>query len=66
MLLVRRAPLSKIHLIYGAKTYDYLLTFEQEVSLIWPSPWNVVKILFLTTRYTPFVGAGAILYCTSP
>lgn len=41
--------------------YDHLLTFEREVSLVWLSPWSIVKILFLLARYMPFVSISAIV-----
>ncbi|KAJ3564397.1 hypothetical protein NP233_g8321 [Leucocoprinus birnbaumii] len=31
--------------------FDYLLTFEQELSLIWNSRWTWMKFLFLLDRY---------------
>ncbi|KAH6899447.1 hypothetical protein BKA70DRAFT_1313493 [Coprinopsis sp. MPI-PUGE-AT-0042] len=35
--------------------YDYLLTLPDEVELIWRSKWTAVKVLFLLTRYLPFL-----------
>jgi len=35
--------------------YDYFLTFPGETHLIWPTPWNASKVLFLLPRYFPFV-----------
>ncbi|EJC98748.1 uncharacterized protein FOMMEDRAFT_170954 [Fomitiporia mediterranea MF3/22] len=35
--------------------YDYLLTFEDELVLIWDSTWSLAKGLFLATRYLPFI-----------
>jgi len=35
--------------------YDYLLTFNDERSLVWSSKWSIAKILFLLTRYSPFI-----------
>ncbi|KAH9855671.1 hypothetical protein C2E23DRAFT_883039 [Lenzites betulinus] len=34
---------------------DYASTLENEVKFIWPSRWNVVKLIFLVNRYSPFV-----------
>ncbi|KZP25105.1 hypothetical protein FIBSPDRAFT_1041606 [Athelia psychrophila] len=34
--------------------YDYILTFNSEVTLIWGEPWKLLKILFLLSRYLPF------------
>ncbi|KAM6499408.1 hypothetical protein JOM56_004916 [Amanita muscaria] len=35
--------------------YDFLLVFSEEVSLIWPSPWTLVKVLYILSRYVPFI-----------
>jgi len=35
--------------------FDWLLTFEMEVSHIWQAPWNVKKVLYILSRYVPFV-----------
>jgi hypothetical protein len=40
-----------------------LLTLPQEVSLIWSARWNLIKVLFLLTRYLPFVDLGIVLHC---
>lgn len=64
-ILVRYVPSPGDYLIHRFKIYDYLLTFEREVSLVWRSPWSIVKILFLLARYTPFVSISAILSCAS-
>jgi len=42
--------------------FDYLLTFPREVSLIWPARWTLIKVLFLLTRYLPFIDAGILVY----
>ncbi|KAF8995947.1 hypothetical protein BDQ17DRAFT_967115 [Cyathus striatus] len=34
--------------------YEYLLTFDLEVNFIWKSNWNIMKMLFIFTRYIPF------------
>lgn len=46
------------------KIYDYLITFEREVVLVWRSPWSAIKILFFVTRYAPVFGVSAALYRT--
>ncbi|KAH8119881.1 hypothetical protein DFH11DRAFT_15195 [Phellopilus nigrolimitatus] len=33
-------------------SYDFLLTFADEVRLIWPSKWGDVKMAFFLTRYS--------------
>ncbi|PFH48722.1 hypothetical protein AMATHDRAFT_49277 [Amanita thiersii Skay4041] len=35
--------------------FDYLLTLNSEITLIWKSDWGIVKALFLIMRYIPFV-----------
>ncbi|KAF8346443.1 hypothetical protein F5887DRAFT_961995 [Amanita rubescens] len=42
--------------------YDYLLMFDQEVSLIWGSKWTLVKVLYLLSRYMPFVDVTVVSY----
>ncbi|KAF8599788.1 hypothetical protein BDV93DRAFT_609081 [Ceratobasidium sp. AG-I] len=37
---------------YVLLLYDYFLTLPDEVRLIWPTDWSLVKILFLINRYT--------------
>ncbi|KAJ7058366.1 hypothetical protein C8F01DRAFT_1147999 [Mycena amicta] len=42
--------------------FDYSLTFDLEVSLIWPSRLSISKTLFLLARYTPFFDVPIGLY----
>ncbi|EAU82290.2 hypothetical protein CC1G_08902 [Coprinopsis cinerea okayama7 len=35
--------------------YDYLQTLDQEVATVWPGRMCTGKVLFLITRYTPFI-----------
>lgn len=41
---------------------DYFQTFHAEIQLIWPRRWTLVKILFLLSRYLPFVYAPTTLW----
>lgn len=41
--------------------WDYLLTFQSEIDLIWRSHWSIVKILFLLTRYMPAVDVTLVI-----
>lgn len=50
--------------IIAVLAYDYVLTFEQEISLVWDSSWSLVKILFVVVRYPPFVTSSLILYAS--
>ncbi|KAF9007418.1 hypothetical protein BDQ17DRAFT_1407320, partial [Cyathus striatus] len=42
--------------------YDYCLTLNMEMKLIWPSRWNSIKILFLLVRYTPYIDSAFLFY----
>ncbi|KAF8994891.1 hypothetical protein BDQ17DRAFT_1251259, partial [Cyathus striatus] len=42
--------------------FDYFLTLGSEIDLIWPSPWNTVKVLFFLARYTPFIDLFNMAY----
>lgn len=44
-------PVSELYI----QVYDYMLTFEDERTFIWPSKWSIPKTLFLMTRYLPFI-----------
>lgn len=41
-------------------------TLELEISLIWGSKLNVMKVLYLFTRYLPFTVVSSFMYCESP
>ncbi|KAJ6568805.1 hypothetical protein B0H19DRAFT_1373275 [Mycena capillaripes] len=42
--------------------FDYLLTLNLEVTLVWPSRWSISKVLFVLSRYLPFLEIPFILY----
>jgi len=42
--------------------YDHMLTLGQEVELIWPTPWNLGKVLFFATAYLPFIDGAILTY----
>jgi len=42
--------------------YDYLLTLDREINLIWFSPWTYTKVLFLLVRYLTFVDTFLLLH----
>lgn len=50
-LIVDYAYISAYALLY----YDFIITFHQEVQLIWLGRWNYTKVLFLLARYIPIV-----------
>ncbi|KAE9404509.1 hypothetical protein BT96DRAFT_419698 [Gymnopus androsaceus JB14] len=36
-------------------SYDYFLSLAQEITYVWPSNWGFVKVLYLISRYSPFI-----------
>ncbi|KAJ3560684.1 hypothetical protein NP233_g10677 [Leucocoprinus birnbaumii] len=42
--------------------YDYVLTLDLEIKLIWGANWNLGKVLYLLTRYLPFFDTAVVLY----
>ncbi|KAJ7872686.1 hypothetical protein B0H13DRAFT_2349342 [Mycena leptocephala] len=46
--------------------FDYLLTLHMETTLVWPSRWSISKVLFMLSRYLPFVEVPLSLYYDSP
>ncbi|KAF8960362.1 hypothetical protein BDZ97DRAFT_1922262 [Flammula alnicola] len=40
--------------------WDYLLTLEMEMSLVWKSKCNLVNFLFFVQRYTPFIDTACL------
>ncbi|KII94860.1 hypothetical protein PLICRDRAFT_169569 [Plicaturopsis crispa FD-325 SS-3] len=42
--------------------FDYGLTIEQEIRLVWPTPFNAGKALYFLTRYPPFADTFMVLY----
>ncbi|KAF8522510.1 hypothetical protein JB92DRAFT_2887339, partial [Gautieria morchelliformis] len=40
--------------------YDYLLTIELDVELLWGTPWSIGKILYLLTRYIHFASGPSV------
>jgi len=42
--------------------FDYLLSLELEVSLVWRSQWSISKILFMCSRYPAFIDVPLVLW----
>ncbi|KAF8907223.1 hypothetical protein CPB85DRAFT_1312162 [Mucidula mucida] len=42
--------------------FDYLLTLSEEIEFIWHAKWNIIKILYLLTRYLPFVNIAVAMW----
>ncbi|KAJ7128801.1 hypothetical protein C8R43DRAFT_1027203 [Mycena crocata] len=47
---------------FALLVFDYLLTLNLEVSLVWPSRWSISKILFILSRYLVFCEVAPGLY----
>ena len=46
--------------------WDYILTFQMEVDLVWKSKWNFMKGVYFLQRYLPFIDTALLsLYCQS-
>lgn len=54
--------LNKLHLINIFQAYDYFLNLNDEITLIWPTPLNIGKTLYLLVRYVPFIDGALLLY----
>ncbi|KAF9651008.1 hypothetical protein BDM02DRAFT_1012765 [Thelephora ganbajun] len=55
-MVARHDPLSA--LLFACVTllvYDYTLTFQQEVELVWKRRWGLGTVLFVFNRYSPFI-----------
>ncbi|KAK7472341.1 hypothetical protein VKT23_000460 [Stygiomarasmius scandens] len=42
--------------------YDYLLTLEREIVLVWNGHWGAIKILYILSRFPPFFDVPLVLY----
>ncbi|EJC99870.1 uncharacterized protein FOMMEDRAFT_31106 [Fomitiporia mediterranea MF3/22] len=45
-----------------ATAYEYSINLQQEVDLIWCSEWSLTKILFIASRYGPFLDMPVVLW----
>ena len=48
------------------KLYDWLLILSREVKHIWNASWNWTKVLYLLTRYIPFVAVASMVRSELP
>ncbi|KAI5117121.1 hypothetical protein M0805_007968 [Coniferiporia weirii] len=44
------------------QVYEYLLTLDDEMRLVWPSRMSLVKLIIMLNRYVPFVTTSGNLY----
>jgi hypothetical protein len=54
-------PIQTPHTQFASKLYDYILTIDDEITLIWFTPWSCMNLLFFLVRYTPFVAIYFVL-----
>ncbi|KAG1787070.1 uncharacterized protein HD556DRAFT_1411143 [Suillus plorans] len=41
-------------------TYDWALTFGQEVELVWRQPWSLMTVMYLSVRYLGILSAAYV------
>ncbi|KAG2073893.1 hypothetical protein BDR04DRAFT_250274 [Suillus decipiens] len=42
--------------------FDFWITFQDEVNWICFRPWDIIRVIFIISRYLPFIGAGLTVY----
>ncbi|KAH7908509.1 hypothetical protein BJ138DRAFT_1128416 [Hygrophoropsis aurantiaca] len=48
-------------------SFNYTLTLEREVNLVWPGRWGIAQALFAVARYLPFASVAVdLIYSLSP
>ncbi|KAG2351971.1 hypothetical protein BDR07DRAFT_1440369 [Suillus spraguei] len=47
-------------------TYDWVLTFGQEVELVWRQRWSLMTVLYLAVRYLGIFYAVLVMLGMSP
>ncbi|KAG2107482.1 uncharacterized protein F5147DRAFT_837387 [Suillus discolor] len=47
-------------------TYDWALTFGQEVELVWRQPWSLMTVLYLSVRYLGILSAAVSILDNVP
>ncbi|KAJ7263657.1 hypothetical protein B0H12DRAFT_1103321 [Mycena haematopus] len=55
---VNRSAVASLALL----TYDILLTFDEEVAVVWSRPWTAMKCLFFFVRYFPLLLHISVLF----
>jgi len=56
--MVKYSDLASIAILF----FDYFLTLNLEVTFVWPRAWSISKVLFVLSRYLPFVEVPLIFY----
>ncbi|KAG2067949.1 hypothetical protein BDR04DRAFT_1104106 [Suillus decipiens] len=47
---------------FALLVFDFCITFQDEVNWTWFRPWDITRIIFVISRYLPFIGAGLTVY----
>ncbi|KAG2095448.1 uncharacterized protein F5147DRAFT_400531 [Suillus discolor] len=55
---VRYANLGSLAIL----AFDFCITFSEEVRWTWFRPWDVIRVIFVVSRYLPFAGVGMTAY----
>ncbi|KAG2031301.1 hypothetical protein BDR03DRAFT_117584 [Suillus americanus] len=42
--------------------FDFIITFDSEVRWTWGRGWGITRIIFIVSRYLPFVGLAMTVY----
>ncbi|KAG1763108.1 hypothetical protein EDD22DRAFT_846634 [Suillus occidentalis] len=42
--------------------FDFIVTFDSEVHWTWGRGWGIIRIIFILSRYVPFVGLAMTVY----
>ncbi|KAG2072167.1 hypothetical protein BDR04DRAFT_1097141 [Suillus decipiens] len=42
--------------------FDFCITFHDEVKWTWFRPWDAIRVIFVISRYLPFIGSGLTAY----
>ncbi|KAI5116555.1 hypothetical protein M0805_000466 [Coniferiporia weirii] len=58
VMIVRYTTIATLCLV----VYDYLVSLEEEIRLVWPSKLSFAKLVFLLNRYLPFSTAISATY----
>ncbi|KAH7930117.1 hypothetical protein BV22DRAFT_1125268 [Leucogyrophana mollusca] len=49
------------------RTFNYTLTLDREIALVWPGRWGIAQALFGIARYLPFASVAVdLFYSLSP
>lgn len=42
--------------------FDFCITFQDEVKWTWSRPWDTTRVIFVISRYLPFIGSALTAY----